>query len=104
LLLLIFYRVTFFAKCPGFLWKNGNVPFFKKSYGNPNLYTVGGTLWTVDNPVARPLPTHRTIQTQNKRTQTSMPQVGFELTISVFEGTKMVHALDRAATVIGWNN
>jgi hypothetical protein len=30
-----------------------------------------------------------------------MPWVGFELTIPVFERAKMVHALDRAATVIG---
>jgi hypothetical protein len=30
-----------------------------------------------------------------------MPQVGFEPTISVFERVKTVHALDRAATVIG---
>jgi hypothetical protein len=30
-----------------------------------------------------------------------MPQVGFELTIPVFEPAKAVHALDRAATVIG---
>jgi hypothetical protein len=54
-----------------------------------------------DEPVARPLPTHRTTQTQNKRTQTSMLQVGFELTIPVFGRAKTVHALDRAATVIG---
>jgi hypothetical protein len=45
------------------------------------LYTVGRTPWTGDQPVARPLPTHRTTQTQNKRTQTSMPLVGFEPTI-----------------------
>jgi hypothetical protein len=38
---------------------------------------------------------------QNKRTQTSMPLVGFEPTIPVFERAKAVHALDRAATVIG---
>jgi hypothetical protein len=38
---------------------------------------------------------------QNKRTQTSMSQVGFEPTIPVFEWAKTVHALDRAATVIG---
>jgi hypothetical protein len=37
---------------------------------------------------------------QNKCIQTSMPQVGFELMIPVFEGAKTVHALDRAATVI----
>jgi hypothetical protein len=30
-----------------------------------------------------------------------MPRVGFEPTIAVFELAKMVHALDRAATVIG---
>jgi hypothetical protein len=37
------------------------------------LYTVGRTPWTRNQPVARPLPTHRTKQTQNKRKQTSMP-------------------------------
>jgi hypothetical protein len=37
------------------------------------FYTVGRTPWMGDQPVARPLPTHRTTQTQNKRTQTSMP-------------------------------
>jgi hypothetical protein len=30
-----------------------------------------------------------------------MPRVGFEPTIPVFERTKTVHALDRAATVMG---
>jgi hypothetical protein len=30
-----------------------------------------------------------------------MPQMGFEPTISVFERAKAVHALERAATVIG---
>jgi hypothetical protein len=45
--------------------------------------------------------THRTTQTHNNRTQTSMPLVGFEHTIPVFERAKTVHALDRAATVIG---
>jgi hypothetical protein len=45
------------------------------------LYTVGRTPWTGDQPVARPLPTHRTPQTRNKRIQTSMPCVGFEPTI-----------------------
>jgi hypothetical protein len=54
-----------------------------------------------DQPVARRLPAHRTVQTQNKRTQTSMPQVGFKPTIPVFERAKTVRALGRAATVIG---
>jgi hypothetical protein len=30
-----------------------------------------------------------------------MPREGFELTTTVFERAKTVHALDRAATVIG---
>jgi hypothetical protein len=66
-----------------------------------NLYTVGRTPWTGDKPITRTLPAHRTTKTQNKRTQTSMPQVEFEHTTPVFERTKMVHALDTAATVIG---
>jgi hypothetical protein len=65
-----------------------------------NLYTVGGTPWTWRQPVARPLPAHRTTQSQNKPTQTFMPRVRFEPTVPVFERTKTVHALDRAATVI----
>jgi hypothetical protein len=32
------------------------------------FYTVGRTTWTGDQSVARPLPTHRTTQIQNKRT------------------------------------
>jgi hypothetical protein len=61
-----------------------------------NIYTVGRIPWTGDEPVARPLYTHRTTQTQNKRTQTSMPWVGLEPTIPASERAKTVH--DRAAT------
>jgi hypothetical protein len=64
------------------------------------LYTVGRTPWMSDQPIARPLPAHRSAQTHNKRTQTSMPKVGFEPTIPLFE-RKTVHALDRAATATG---
>jgi hypothetical protein len=63
------------------------------------LYTDCRTPWTGDQPVARPISTHRTAQTQNKRTQTSMPLVGFEPTTPVFERAKTVDALDRAATI-----
>jgi hypothetical protein len=66
-----------------------------------NLCIVGRTPWTGDQPVARPLPTHMTAQTQNKRTQASMPRVGFDPTIPAFERAKTVHALYCAATVIG---
>jgi hypothetical protein len=65
------------------------------------LYTVGRTPWSEDQPIERPLPINRTTQTQNKCTQTSMPLVGFEPATPVFERAKVVHALDRAATVIG---
>jgi hypothetical protein len=67
-----------------------------------SLYTVGRTPWTGDQPVSRPLPTHRTTQTQNKRIQTSVPRVGFEPTIPAFERVETVHALDSATTVIGF--
>jgi hypothetical protein len=49
------------------------------------FYTVSRTPWTGDQPVARPLPGRRTAQTQNKHTQTSMSQLGFEPTIPAFE-------------------
>jgi hypothetical protein len=52
------------------------------------FHTVGRTPWTGGQPVARPQHTQRTIQTQNKRTQTSMPLVVFEPTIPVFERAK----------------
>jgi hypothetical protein len=65
------------------------------------LYVVGRTPWTGDQPVVRPLPTHRTTQTQNKRKQTFMPRVELEPTITAFELAKTVYALDRAVTVIG---
>jgi hypothetical protein len=63
------------------------------------LYTVGRTSTTWRQPVARPLPAQRIAQIQNKRTQTSMPQVGFVSTISLFERARTDQ--DRAATVIG---
>jgi hypothetical protein len=64
------------------------------------LYTVGRTPWRVISP-SQGRYVHMTTQTQNKSTQTSMPRVRFEPTSPVFELAKTVHALDRAATVIG---
>jgi hypothetical protein len=66
-----------------------------------NLHAVGRTPWTRDQTVARPLHIHKTTETQNKRTQTSITREGFEPTIPVFERAKTVQALERAATVIG---
>jgi hypothetical protein len=64
------------------------------------FYTDGRTPRTGDQPVTRPLPTHRTTQRQNKRTQTSMPRMGFEHTIPASERAKTVHALAQAAITI----
>jgi hypothetical protein len=64
------------------------------------FYTPGKTTWTGDQAVVRPVPAHRTAQTQNKRTQTATLQVGFEPMIPAFERAKKIHALDREATVI----
>jgi hypothetical protein len=68
--------------------------FVSLQFLNPK--TVGRTPWTGDQAVARPLLT----QTQNERRHTSMPWMGYEPTIPVFERAKSVHALNRAATVI----
>jgi hypothetical protein len=57
------------------------------------LYTGGRTPLTGNQPVPRPLSTHRTTPTQNKRTQTSMPRVGFEPMIPVFERAKRTSCL-----------
>jgi hypothetical protein len=54
------------------------------------FYTDGRTPLTSDQPVARPLPTQRTTQTQNKRIHRH----------PCLERAKTVHALDCAAIVI----
>jgi hypothetical protein len=70
--------------------------FVSLQFHNPKK--VGRTPWTGNQPVARPLPT----QTKNKCRHKFLPWVGFETMIPVFERAKTVHALDRAATVIGF--
>jgi hypothetical protein len=62
-------------------------------------YIVGRTPWTRDQFAARPLSAYWAAQTQNKCTQPSMSQVGFELTIPVFQRAKTVHAFNSAASV-----
>jgi hypothetical protein len=53
-----------------------------------------------DQPVARPLPAQDNTNTDKLR-QTSVPRMGFESLIPAFERAKIIHALDRATTVIG---
>jgi hypothetical protein len=60
-----------------------------------NLYTVGSIPWT-GRSARRKASTH----TQNKSTPASMPLVGYEPTIPVFERVNTIHTLDRATTVI----
>jgi hypothetical protein len=52
------------------------------------IYTVSINHWMKDQPLAKPLPANRNTQTQNKLTQTFMPQVVFEPTIPVIECAK----------------
>jgi hypothetical protein len=61
-----------------------------------DLYAVDRTPWKGDQPIARPLPKHRI----NAHRHPCF-WVGFEPTIPVLKQAKTVHALDRAATVIG---
>jgi hypothetical protein len=58
-------------------------------------------LWPFVGPWPLFSVSHRTTQTQNKCTHTSVPRVRFEPMISMFERAKTVHALDRAAAVFG---
>jgi hypothetical protein len=61
------------------------------------LQTVGRIPWMGGQPVTRLLPTQ-----DNTNTDTSMPQVGLEPMIPVFERTKTFCALDCAAAAIGY--
>jgi hypothetical protein len=68
--------------------------FVSLQFLNPK--TVGRSSWTGDQPIARPLP----IQTQNKHGHPCL-EWDSKPTISEFKRAKTVHALDRAAIVIG---
>jgi hypothetical protein len=97
-------KTSLLATCFTFslsLWLYGHFSDLGRFFSFLIVYPVGRTPWTGDQPVTRPLPTHRTRQTQNKRTHTSMPQVGFETTTPVFERVKTANAINRAATLIG---
>jgi hypothetical protein len=66
------------------------------------FYTVGRTPWTSDQPVARPLPTRRTTQTQNKRTHRHpCLWVGFEPTIPAIERAT-ARPIDRQLDIQLW--
>jgi hypothetical protein len=52
-------------------------------------------------PIARRVPTRKTVQTQDKDTQASILLVGFEPTTPIFARMNTVHAPDHAVTVVG---
>jgi hypothetical protein len=54
-----------------------------------------------DKPVARPIPTHKTTKTHNKRTQISIHRVGLEPMTPALQRAKTVNTSDSLATVIG---
>jgi hypothetical protein len=66
-------------------------------------FTDGRTPWTSDQLVARPLPKHRTTQTQNKHIH--IPNIhaicGIRTHDPGFGRAKTVYVLDRLATVTG---
>jgi hypothetical protein len=64
------------------------------------LYTADRTSWTGNQSHAKPLPTHRTTQTQNKHADIHASS-GMKLITPVFERTKTIQASDKAATVVG---
>jgi hypothetical protein len=71
------------------------------------LYTVGRTPWTGDQPIARPLPTHRTTQTQNKRTQYRHPCLEWDSNTGSqrsSERRQFMPQTARTSTVIGNDN
>jgi hypothetical protein len=71
---LVLFLGSLFPKVWKRLWTCRKTDYYFKKI----LYTAGKTPWAGDQPVVRPLPIHRTTQRQNKGTQISMPQVGFE--------------------------
>jgi hypothetical protein len=108
-----------------FFFNGSSSPFrAQTSYSVPqSSFTDSRTPWASDQPVARPLPTHRTIRRQNKRIHTPNihassgirthdPRVRASEVSSCLrprgycdrlasERAKTVHALDRAVTVTG---
>jgi hypothetical protein len=62
------------------------------------LQKFGRILWTVNQPLIRPLPSQDNTNTERN---TSIPQVALEPTIPMLERSKAFGPLDCATTVIG---
>jgi hypothetical protein len=66
------------------------------------LQTGDRTPWTGDQPVAMNVPTQDNMN--RKKMHTSMPRVGFNPTIPVFERAKTFHALDPRPLWSAWSS
>jgi hypothetical protein len=86
-------RAPHFGVCYHF-WSMGLISQFLDDF------TDGGTPWTSDQLVGRPLPIHRTTE-KHTQTPNNHALIGFEPTILASEQAKTVHALDCSATVTG---
>jgi hypothetical protein len=60
------------------LWLYSHLLGLGRFFSFLTIHTVGRTTWTGDQPVERPLPTHRTTQTQNKRTKYRHPRLEWD--------------------------
>jgi hypothetical protein len=92
---LIYSRIFFYSCCPHLEHRASVKRFISLQFLNLRQ-SVGLLGWGISPSQGRNLS-----QTQNKYKQTSMPCVGFEPTISMFEQAKTFHALDHATTVTG---
>jgi hypothetical protein len=91
------YLLKTFINCTSFFhWLYSPLWTLASAFQFHDHFTDGRTPWTSNQLVARPLPKHRTTQTQNKHTHTHqipMHCVGFEPTIPASERAKAVHEI-----------
>jgi hypothetical protein len=90
-----------FLRAYFYLWLYSPLLGFGRHFSFLILYTVGRTPWTGDQPVARPLPTYRATQTQNKHTH-RQPCLEWDSNPRSQRSTeRRLHASEGATTVIG---
>jgi hypothetical protein len=76
--------ILVFITLPIYLWLYSPLSGLGRFFSFFIFYTVDMTPWMGDQLIARPLPADGIAQTQNKRTETFMSQVGSEPTIPGF--------------------
>jgi hypothetical protein len=76
------------------------IDLFTKIPSTSTIFNLEKSSWVISPSQGLYLHTRQHKHRINACTQTSMPQVGFEPTTSVFVRSKIVHVSDRAVTVI----